>query len=179
MVNLFNLEGNKRGCEWYKELGFMALPSLKTKGHHACPLCMEQLDAWWSTTLGKMIYGHYRRELSLDHPFHMILKLYFDNTVEGRPLHHRCTTSNLMNLWVTIANNSHTLGMNMLSTLNSQLEYWRNYPSNICSIPCTSWKMFAIFLYSICKESKIQILWRMIWKNQTLNIFCGDQQNME
>ncbi len=93
-----------------------------------CPMCMEQFDAQWSKTLGEMIYGHYRRKLSLDHPFHMILQMYFDNMVEGRPLHHRCTTSNLLNLWVTIVNNFHILGMNMLLTLNSQLEYWKELP---------------------------------------------------
>jgi hypothetical protein len=128
MVNIFNLAKNKRGCEWYKELGFMALLSLKTKRHHACPFCTQQLDARWSTTLGKMIYGHCRRKLSFNHPFRMIFKIYFDNVVEGRPPCHRCPTSNLMNLWVTIPNNSHTLGVNMLSTLNSQLEYWKELP---------------------------------------------------
>jgi hypothetical protein len=47
----------------------MVSSGLKTKGHYACPWCMEQLDAQWSTTLRKMIYGHYRQELPPDHPF--------------------------------------------------------------------------------------------------------------
>jgi hypothetical protein len=62
----------------------MVSSGLKTKGHYACPWCMEQLDARWSTTFKKMIYGHYRRELPSDHPFRTSLKMYFDNTVERR-----------------------------------------------------------------------------------------------
>jgi len=124
----------------------MALLGSKTKRHHACPLCMKQFNAQWLATLGKMIYGHYRRELSLDHPFHTILKMYFDNVVEGRPPRHRCTTSNMMNLWVTIVDNSHILGINMLSTLNSQLEYWKELPIQHLLNPMNIMKNVCHFL---------------------------------
>jgi hypothetical protein len=100
----------------------MVSSGLKTKGHYACPWCMEQLDTRWSTTLRKMIYGHYKRELPPDHPFRTSLKMYFDNTMESMPPCRRCTTYDWMNLWVMTADNLHTPGMNRLSALNSQLE---------------------------------------------------------
>jgi hypothetical protein len=104
----------------------MVSSGLKTKGHYACPWCMEQLDAQWSTTLKKMIYGHYRRELPSDHPFRSSLKMYFDNTEERRPPCRRCTAYDWMNLWVMTVDSLHAPGMNRLSAL--KLEYWKELP---------------------------------------------------
>jgi hypothetical protein len=106
----------------------MVSSGLKTKGQHACPWCMEQLDARWLTTLGKIIYGHYRRELPSNHPFRTSLRMYFDYTMERRSPCRRCTTYDWMNLWVTIVDNLHTPRVNMLLALNSKLEYWKELP---------------------------------------------------
>jgi hypothetical protein len=106
----------------------MVSSGLKTKGHYVYPWCMEQLDARWSIALRKMIYGHYKGELPLDHPFRTSLRMYFDNIVERRPPCRRCTTYDWMNLWVTTANSLHIPGMNRLLALNSQLEYWKELP---------------------------------------------------
>jgi hypothetical protein len=75
-----------------------------------------------------MIYGHYKRELPSDHPFQTSLRMYFDNTMEGKQPCWRCTTHDWMNLWVTITDSLHIPRMNKLLALNSQLEYWKELP---------------------------------------------------
>ncbi len=132
----------------------MVSSSLKTKGHYACPWCMEQLDARWSTSLRKMIYGHYSRKLPPNHPFQTSLRMYFDNTVERRPPCWKCTTYDWMNLWVITATSLHILGMNRLLALNSQLEYWKELPIQHLHDPMHIMKNLCHFLFLHLKGAK-------------------------
>jgi hypothetical protein len=157
----------------------MVSSGLKTKRHHACPWCMEQLNAWWSTTLGKMIYGYYRRKLPSNHPFWISLRMYFWQHSGKKATLLEMHNIQWMNLWVTTADNLHTPRMNRLSTLNSHLKYWKELPIRHLLDSMYIVKNVCHFFLLHLQRAKDIDSGRDDLKYQTPNICCGNQQNME
>jgi hypothetical protein len=50
-------------------LGCVLNIGFQTKGHHACLLCVHELQFVYSTSLKKAVYERFRRFLPLDHWF--------------------------------------------------------------------------------------------------------------
>lgn len=104
---------------------------LSTKGFHACPFCVDELDARYSRDLNKVIYPHYRRFLPADHPFRSRDRRQFNGLPEQRPCPHRMTPKDWEDRWDAQAegsSSSQQTGSKLRATKSIfyRLEYWRS-----------------------------------------------------